>query len=335
MSKRRSGFTLIELLVVIAIIAILIALLVPAVQKVREAAARTHCINNLKQWGLALHNCNDTFKRLPPALGIFPGGSLAPESAFGVGTFHVLPFVEQDNLWKSSKGTLLGVPNVFYPGNNFVYQKPVATYTCPSDPSQSDGMATVSGNSVAGSINYTGGVSSYGFNALIFSKENAIFYTIPITLNGKGYDPAGKSRIPTDIPDGTSNTILVGHKYSVCTNATWQIGGSFWAFSALSRPSLPAPMNALPKPLYPGIQIPFFLVYPGGGTTVGPASLFQVQPSPFRGNCDPFRAATPHSGVMTACLADASVRNIASAISPNTWWFACTPSGGEVLGPDW
>src|SRR6202165_3494161 len=103
-SQRRSGFTLIELLVVIAIIAILIGLLVPAVQKVREAAARTQCVNNLKQWGVAAHNCHDSYKRFPPALGIFPGTAqtLAPNVSFGNGLFFFLPFIEQGTLYNSS-----------------------------------------------------------------------------------------------------------------------------------------------------------------------------------------------------------------------------------------
>src|SRR2546423_1452221 len=101
--RGHNAFTLIELLVVIAIIAILIALLVPAVQKVREAAARTQSQNNLKQMSLALHSCNDTFKKLPLSNGYFPGTSRVKGGApaeHGTLFYFILPFVEQDNIYK-------------------------------------------------------------------------------------------------------------------------------------------------------------------------------------------------------------------------------------------
>src|SRR6187399_46168 len=102
---RSRGFTLIELLVVIAIIAILIALLVPAVQKVRESAARTQCQNNLKQLGLAASNCNDTFKKLPPAYGYYPGNGPAQQSGFGGAMFFLLQFIEQGTLYSKCLST--------------------------------------------------------------------------------------------------------------------------------------------------------------------------------------------------------------------------------------
>jgi prepilin-type N-terminal cleavage/methylation domain-containing protein len=326
MLRKRSAFTLIELLVVIAIIAILIALLVPAVQKVREAAARTQCINNLKQWGLASHNYHDSFKRLPPALGYNGGGSPQEGGAYGNAIFHLLAFIEQGNVYRSSLGgPWRGVSNMYLPWNNGVYSTPIEALLCPSNPSAQPNPISVNGVSW--------GVSCYGFNALIFFKEGMVNYTNPPTAKTSGsFDANGATKLMS-ITDGTSNTILIAERYPQCTNKDWPTGGSYWAYSA-DGSHTPAPMTDDFLPLYPGIQISLFAIKPAGITVVGPASKFQVQPTPFLGNCDPLRAATPHN-VMPTCLADASVRTLSGDISPDTWWYACTPSGNEPLGADW
>jgi prepilin-type N-terminal cleavage/methylation domain-containing protein len=323
----RRGFTLIELLVVIAIIAILIGLLVPAVQKVREAANRAQCGNNLRQLGLGAHHYHDAQRHFPPGIGYYPASQ---NGVFGTYFFHLLPYLEQDNLYRSALGPVsfpppVGTTAVYYPGNNNVYSQRVAVFLCPSDPSVgSDGVVTVEGVSF--------GASCYGPNALVSAENN--FTTTTITT----ISPQGKTRL-ADITDGTSNTILHAEKYARCTNTTmapaFQDGGIAWAYcTAPAFPWQPPPMTLPGKAFQPGFAIPA-LAAKGAPDAIGPKSIFQVQPTPFLGNCDPTRAATSHTGGILVGMADGSVRTLAPSLSGNTWWAAVTPSGGEVLGSDW
>ena len=303
---QRRGFTLIELLVVIAIIAVLIGLLVPAVQKVREAANRIKCGNNLHQLGLAAHQYHDVHQHLPPGAGYTP---VAESGVWGHNFFHLLPYLEQDNLYHHALGPVAlatGPVTIYWPGNNDVYSQPVPTFVCPSDPSVGpDGVVRVNGISW--------GASSYAANSQVHA-------------GGPG-NPQGKTCLLA-ITDGTSNTILYAEKYALCTSTSLALdGGNLWAYCATAVFDLPPPMEPPYKRYHPS--------FGGGPYTSGSGSKFQVQPSPFLGNCDPRRASTAHASGMLVCLADSSVRTLAPSLSGDTWWAAVTPSGEDVLGADW
>lgn len=196
--NQRPGFTLIELLVVIAIIAILIALLLPAVQQAREAARRTQCKNNLKQWGLAIHNYHDVYSVMPP-LGF---------STRTNWVVSLLPYIDQQPLYNMITGggtaaSVNGTTN--YPArpadpwdNNFKpWVTPLAVRTCPSDPMSSAGATGT----------YWGGVLSYrasvGDNAVDYGNNNYLRLF-------RGVFPYNNCRKFSDISDGLSNTLLFG-----------------------------------------------------------------------------------------------------------------------------
>ncbi len=208
LSMRKRGFTLIELLVVIAIIAILIGLLLPAVQKVREAAARSQCSNNLKQLGLAVHNFNDVYKSLPQATA-WPPGSGNPNIPSGIGgteMTQILAFIEQQNLLNFSttyNGAGIFAINIPSNGGN----RRVKTFICPSDPSVGKAASTQWGGT-----NWGQGDCCYAGNFQVFAY-------------GSFGNWMGHAQIPATFTDGTSNTILYAEKYAGCGG-----GGNMWAW---------------------------------------------------------------------------------------------------------
>jgi len=302
---RRRGFTLIELLVVIAIIAILIGLLLPAVQKVREAAARMPCSNSMKQLGLATMNCADTNRgTLPTGMGTYPNVD-GNRNAGGYGStfFHILPYIEQDNLYKSSLGKgggWAGGPQAYscWADPNII-QAGVKTYNCPSDPSQQP-----DGKSGAGGW----GTTSYAYNYQVFALD-------------WGPKPL---QYPAGLGDGTSNVILFAEKYSQPNPADpWSQdwgGNTWWEWAPKFACDYTGPKSK-------------FLVKP----SFAYCQSTQVPAEALGGNKNicAIVAATGHTGGMNVSMADGSVRLISASVSPNTWWNAVTPNDGNVLGSDW
>jgi len=243
--RRLRGFTLIELLVVIAIIAILIGLLLPAVQKVREAAARMSCGNNLKQLGVALHGyASANQEKLPPMLDRNPSGSTGYWMPFN---FCLYPHIEQDNLVKRAAGTDAW-------GNNN-HAAVVKTMVCPSDPGPNNGIHTPTGWHC----------TSYAQNYYMFAEVNNLD-------NAKGvYITQGRYKIG-NIPDGTSNTIGILERFGDFPYYGWgnlsihPCSHSYWGWNQWSTVYGPwglyLPQINPPLRNYVGSQQPAHPYYP-------------------------------------------------------------------------
>lgn len=303
--KRGRGFTLIELLVVIAIIAILIGLLLPAVQKVREAARRAECQNNLRQIGIGMQNLADTYSGvLPPSTGAYPTLSSGSD---GGALFYLLPFVEQQNVWnfcKVANGS--GYNPLAYPGG--VVNATVKTYICPADPTYPFGLQPWQS------------VGSYVLNGMLF----------------KPTPPFSYSKFPDSITDGTSNTVFFADGY---TEDNGPEGVKFTGSGTYESTEWWTDTNVFEVP--PGT---------GGSCMTGQYGQAYVPLIlPTQTYCSSFvtgtwgdfvsvcqcRAVSPHIGGCNVGVGDGSVRFLAQGISGYTWFYACNPRDGLVLGSDW
>jgi prepilin-type N-terminal cleavage/methylation domain-containing protein len=334
---KRIGFTLIELLVVIAIIAILIALLVPAVQKVREAAARTQINNNLKQMGTATHAYHDVFKQFPPGCGV--AGQFTIARPYSI---HLLPFVEQAPLasqWQlcttvgTATGSGAGNPPVAAGGAAAAGSwSDIPSYKAPLDFTTSDFQRVqnfacnvrVFFDLCRNTANGVGGPATSMTNATNFIAVSSNLSAGVVVTNNY----ACNINLGAGFGDGTSNTIIYATRYS--GNTLTSLGG------ALCSVYDGVPENGN----YAGFGFTAATTQPAAATSTGGWQLAPTLLNVSAGNpCSTWGTGTiAHSfGIdgLAVCLGDASVRMVTAQMSFTTWNNSLAPGDGLPNGSDW
>ncbi len=313
-STPRPGFTLIELLVVIAIIAILIGLLLPAVQKVREAAARMKCTNQIKQWSLSMHGYHDS-------IGKFPIGSTAPGAGGNLPrqtwVMNLWPYVEQTAL--AGKNDLsvnfYQAPATIGNTMNGLCGARVPLYYCPSDTGVD--LTTTFYQRTRGNYNVCWGNTKYGQGTPVAGTGTgkAMFYHV-----GGDRSKPGTVRIAS-VTDGTSNTLMLGESLMAKSNADDDWRGDIHNDDGVFRfHTITGPNSSTPDYLNPS----YFRV------TGDP--LMPVLPS--ANDQQVVAARSRHTGVVNCGMGDGSIRSFRNSIDLTAWNALGTMDGGEVVNAD-